>query len=425
MPDESSITTQGVRRFQCIGGACEYTCCSGWTIPVNQIQYAALKARMEETAAGRRAFASAVVRREGQAIHASMRLLAGGNCACLSKAGLCQIQLAYGEPLLPNACAQYPRALGVVGGQLEMWGSMSCPEMARQCLLSEDGMALVTLEAEPFSRPLERRALANAERPYDSQLDAVRSAVLAALSLRQLSMPFRLFLLAVLGERTAELFHRDATTLDAAWLERELSRLREPGAQAVAERDFRTMVTVPGPVVANLVTGIVASGEDRELGPLVSKVLRSYVPEGSVAERGDGGFSVQAEALWQSYGRRRSAWEAAFGDQLALVFEAHAKSYWLQEWYVTSPNLLAHLQPYLCQLAMVRFLLFGHPDLLAVSSSPDVELRRRALERSLVEVVSRVTRATEHDRAFMRGIQAAFARDREEDFGHAALLAIA
>jgi lysine-N-methylase len=419
----SSITTEGVRRFQCIGGDCEYTCCAGWTIPVDRVHFDLLKARMEQTAVGRRAFSNAVVRREGDAVYASMRLLGSGNCACLSPQKLCQIQLSFGEALLPNACAQYPRALGIVGGQREMWGSLSCPEMVRQCLLADDGMALVTVDAEPLSRELERRALANPERPYDSQFDLVRSAVLSVLSLRQLSMPFRLFLLAVLGERTAGFFHREAETLDGARLERELTRLRQPEVLAIAEQAFR-LVTVPAPVVANLVTGIVASGADRELRPLVSKVLRSFLPEGSVTE-GDGLFSTRPAALWQGYGRRRAAWEAAFGERIALAFEAHAKSHWLQEWYVTSPNLLAHLQLYLCQVAMVRFLLFGHPDLLAVSSSPDRELRRRALDGALVEVVSRVMRATEHDRGFLGGIQAAFHRELALDFGHATILAIA
>jgi lysine-N-methylase len=422
--NSSSITTEGTRRFQCIGGDCEYTCCSGWTIPVDRVHFDLLKTRMEETASGRRAFANAVVRREGDEVYASMRLLGGGNCACLSPDKLCQIQVAYGEALLPNACAQYPRGLGIVGEQQEMWGSLSCPEMARQCLLADDGMALVTIDAEPFSRLLERRALANAERPYDSQLDTVRTAVLAALSLRQLSMPFRLFLLAGLGERTAGFFHRDVATLDGARLETELSRLRNPEVHAVAQQAFRAL-RVPGPVAANVVAGIVASGQDRELRPLVSKVLRSYVREGCVTEHGDRFGARQPEQLWESYGRRRLAWESSFGDRLALAFEAHAKSYWLKEWYVTSPNLLAHLQIYLCQAAMTRFLLFGHPDLLAVWDSPDGELRGRTLDLALVEVVSRVTRATEHSPAFVRGIQAAFALDRSQDFGHVAVLAIA
>ena len=419
----TSITTEGASRFRCIGGDCEYTCCAGWTIPVDQVHFEQLKARMEETAVGRRAFSNAVVRSEGDVVYASMRLLGSGDCACLSPQKLCQIQVSFGEALLPNACAQYPRTLGIVGDQREMWGSLSCPEMARQCLLADEGMALATIDAEPFSRVLERRALANPERPYDSQLDLVRSGVLSLLSLRQLSMPFRLFLLAVLGDRTAEFFHRDVAVLDAARLEGGAARLRKPEIHTIAEQAFRR-VTVPAPVVANLVAGIVASGEDRELRPLVSKVLRSYLAEGSVTEQGEGNYSTRPEALWQGYARRRAAWETAFGDRIALAFEAHAKSYWLQEWYVTSPDLLSHLQPYVCQVAMVRFLLFGHPDLLAVSGSPDLELRRRTLEGALVEVVSRVMRATEHDRGFLRGIQAIFLRERNEDFGHAAVLAI-
>jgi lysine-N-methylase len=127
----------------------------------------------------------------------------------------------------------------------------------------------------------------------------------------------------------------------------------------------------------------------------------------------------------RSYRQQRAAWEADVGDRIALAFEAHAKSYWLKEWYVTSPNLLAHLQAHLCQAVIVRFLLFGHPDLVALSSSPDRELRRAALDRALVEVVSRVTRAVEHNAALVREIREAFAGGEAEDFGYAAVLAIA
>jgi lysine-N-methylase len=339
-----------------------------------------------------------------------MRLLANGNCACLSPDKLCHIQVTFGEALLPNACAQYPRGLGIVGGQREMWGSLSCPEMARQCLLVEDGMALATIDAEPFSRPLERRALANPERPYDSQLDAVRTAVLAALSMRQFSMAFRLVLLASLGERTRDFFHRDAATVDGARLEAELSRPRTIEGHAAAQATLRSL-RVPAAVEADVVKGIAALGEDRELQPLVSKVLASLAPE--------------AGGLWTGYRERRARWEQGFADRLDLAFEAHAKSYWLQEWYVTSADLHAHLHAYLCQAVIVRFLLFAHPDLLAASSSPDLDRRRGALDRALVEVVSRVTRAVEHNRALVQEIQAAFAAGTAQGFEHVAVLAIA
>ncbi len=288
-----------------------------------------------------------------------------------------------------------------------MWGSLSCPEMARQCLIEGDGMAIVTLDAEPFSRTLERRALANPERPYDGQLDVVRAAVLSTLSLRELPIGLRLLLLATLAERTRAFYHRDATALEATRLEAELARPRTAEAQAEARESFHALA-VPAGVAANLVKGVQALGEDRELGPLVAKVFATVPDAGS---------------LWETSRERRALWERRFADRLDLAFEAHAKSYWLKDWYVTSPDLLAHLHAYLCQVVIVRLLLFAHPDLLAAPRSTDLGLP--VLERVLVEVVSRVTRALEHNPALVREIQVAFAAGATPDFEHAALLAIA
>jgi hypothetical protein len=94
----------------------------------------------------------------------------------------------------------------------------------------------------------------------------------------------------------------------------------------------------------------------------------------------------------------------------------------LKEWYVISPNLLVHLRAYLLQALVVRFLLFGHPALLEVAGSTDRELRGRTLDRALVEAVSRVSRASEHNPAFVQQLEAALPSDPSEPFASTAIL---
>ena len=53
------LAARYVARFACIGPACEDTCCSGWSIPVDRDHYRRLKQVMGGSAAERERFRAA------------------------------------------------------------------------------------------------------------------------------------------------------------------------------------------------------------------------------------------------------------------------------------------------------------------------------------------------------------------------------
>ena len=69
--------------------------------------------------------------------YGSIRRRPDGSCPFFGEDRLCGIQKHHGSGLLSSTCSLYPRSLAVVQGVLEGSLSLSCPEAARQVLLTE------------------------------------------------------------------------------------------------------------------------------------------------------------------------------------------------------------------------------------------------------------------------------------------------
>ncbi len=416
------ITTEGLRRFQCIGGACEYTCCSGWNISVDRPHYEALKAKMSKKRAWRDEFKTALVRSTDVKLFSTTALRPNGDCAFLAEDRLCSLQTRFGEDALPNTCHQYPRVFGDYAGAHELWGALSCPEMARQCLLAEDGMAIAPAPEAAFARQNWQRALKAPTTDYQRQREAVRGIGLELLSLRAYPISTRLFLLAYLGKRTEAFFHSHATAVSNEQLGTELERLRDRSVIASLHEGFEKLA-VPRRVAATVVVSLLRARLNRDLGPIIARVLLSFVAEGVVQDDGHGLLTADPEPLWERWDVRRRAWEAEFRARSDLYFENHARSFWLQQWHTGYPNLLVYAFDLLVRAAAARFLLFGHPDLLAAAKLADRSEKQRVLDATVVEVITHLTRAIEHDSKFVDEMHAAFAEGKMQDFAHAAILA--
>ena len=414
----SARTTVGVSRFRCIGTDCEFTCCSGWHVPVDEAHYNDLREKLG--AAEFEAVVERVPDKDPRGF-AAMKLKVNGDCVCLGPDRLCTLQTRLGEPAIPNTCAQYPRALGTVHEQREIWGHLSCPEMARQCLLAADGMDLA--EGPVFDRPIAGRTLPAEKLPYEEHLDDIRATALALLSLKKYPIAVRFFFLAYLGKRTEAFFHKGVPTVNVQSLATEIVRLQTPALLDALATGFNQLQT-SSRLNAVVVNGILQARADNNLMPLVAKVLRTYVAEGAVKEEAGGQLVADPDRLWASYLQRRARWEATSRTELDLYLENHAKAFWLREWYVKSPNLLSHVQRHLCQVAVIRFLMFGHPDLQGIAEG-DAIARHKALDGVVVEVISRVSRAIEHDARFLGDLQGALAKNGMQDFAHTTILAAA
>lgn len=133
-----------MQEFQCIGSACEDTCCAGWRVTVDKrtfqkyrtTRHPDLKAMLKENVKRNRASKS-------DADYASIKMDNSGRCTMLDGDNLCKIQKELGAELLSNTCAVYPRTFNKVDNIMEKSATLSCPEIARLALLNKNGIGFI------------------------------------------------------------------------------------------------------------------------------------------------------------------------------------------------------------------------------------------------------------------------------------------
>jgi lysine-N-methylase len=161
-------------RFRCIGSACEDHCCAGWggidVDPPTAEAYRQLTVEGDQ-----RVWRLNLVNQlqpnpeawpdEGWPA-ALISLPAETPCPFFSDERLCAIQGALGEELLPSPCDTFPRQATQIDGLIDLTGRVSCPEVARLVLLSED--ALIA-ETAPVDRRLTERGRFWIDEPWSEQ----------------------------------------------------------------------------------------------------------------------------------------------------------------------------------------------------------------------------------------------------------------
>ncbi|MCZ8523609.1 flagellin lysine-N-methylase [Paenibacillus mucilaginosus] len=148
-----TLLPEYMQRFTCIGGACEDTCCSGWTVNIDEdtfkkykkVKHAEFKTKLKEN----------VIKNDRNPTKnfAARMKLEQSRCSFLNTSNLCDIQLNLGENYLCNTCSVYPRRTNKVNGALEQALSVSCPEAARLVMLNEDGILFEQGEGKKEAYP--------------------------------------------------------------------------------------------------------------------------------------------------------------------------------------------------------------------------------------------------------------------------------
>lgn len=131
-------------QFQCIGGACEDTCCASWDITIDKKTYQSYK---KETHPDLKQLLKVNIQRNRKSNsdfdYAKFKLDDNNACNMLTNEGLCSIQTAIGASSLCNTCQIYPRDMKILDGRSEKSLDISCPEAARLILLNENGIDFV------------------------------------------------------------------------------------------------------------------------------------------------------------------------------------------------------------------------------------------------------------------------------------------
>jgi lysine-N-methylase len=195
---EASLSTHPsyAASFQCIGPGCEDPCCGEWDIPLDKNTYEKYQ-RFSSEKLGDIVSAFVIVnqpyRRE---LYGKILRSPSGWCPFLGADHLCGIQTNYGHQLLSATCSIYPRSLSVVQGTLEGALSLSCPEAARNILLTPNFMARVRdMHSGDFRRDnFYRLAIDSTSKPHNIFL-SIRDTLITVLLDRSYTLTTRLLMI--------------------------------------------------------------------------------------------------------------------------------------------------------------------------------------------------------------------------------------
>jgi lysine-N-methylase len=141
-------------KYQCIGSACEQTCCVKWRIDLNKdtfVKYTQLSTD-EFPKKSRSLLKKNPIFSRNQNTYGALDLSQTDACPFFTEEKLCGLQLKYGTDYLSPICNAYPRVTNQIDDHLERCLTLSCPEAARIVLLDTD-FEIKTFE-EKISTPM-------------------------------------------------------------------------------------------------------------------------------------------------------------------------------------------------------------------------------------------------------------------------------
>ncbi len=394
------MKTVGLRylaEFSCIGPECEASCChDGWDITFDEKHCLALAERLttEEMVESVRPHPNPNRQQFGL-----MVLRDDGGCSMHDSDGFCKIQKRFGEELLPDTCAVFPRTSGVVGGRFELSATLSCPEIARRCLLVDGATDTIEMSDDKIVRGLIYKAMRGDEDAYHASFDAVRALVMGVLSQRRVPVASRLFSVAWFAEQTRPWLHEHATTVDRDKLTKLFQIMRQPEALDRFHQQLQA-ANMSEPFAASVVQQVLVGSREAPVLTFVRLLDTVLALDGE----------SDPSRLWEAHRLRAAALPAATVEKLELALEAFCRNFAYKDWYVKSPSFTRWLHGLLVRVTILRYLVVAHP------------LAHEAPERAIVEVAYSLSRTLEHDDRSMARILDALHTQGMQTLAHAVSL---
>jgi lysine-N-methylase len=376
-----------MQRFQCLGGDCEDTCCKHWTVKIDQSHYVKLK-RALKGPEDRPLFERAFVLRDppDRTPDAFARILMDpetDHCPYLSPTKMCGLHMRFGESLLADVCAVYPRYLSQIGDRYELTGSTSCPEAARGALLHEDGLELVETDSSLAGRT------AVTQRPLDQDapfIDELRGTMLMLLDRAAYPLASRVYFILYLVHESSPFISGD--TRDFERLSALTESMLTPQSLDALHVQFSRGPQHTGRgwlALIHQIARLRRSVRDTFRFEM-DRVVDSYAQEGALVRSDE---TVRMTELFPSaYLRRRGSLAPALADHAEMVMRNWVKLFCLRELYPRRSTPRIWALELALRLATHRFLLFSEPVALA---------ERAAFDQRLITIVYQIARVVDHN----------------------------
>jgi lysine-N-methylase len=403
-------TARYMTRFRCLAGDCEATCCGGWGIAVERSAHRRLTVLAEGNPALGQLLERGIELTPEGPDYARLKFLASGDCSMLDDGGLCSIQTRFGHDALFDVCAAFPRYANEVDGELELFGTLSCPEVARLALLSDDGFEIVKESLEEAPRKLRNRF--DTQRPYFRPFKLVRAAMLQLLGEPGYALSDKLFVLLWMSDKLRPVLYSGCARVPEAELKAIFGALSEAPVLGALTSSFRAL-SLDGALPLLVLHSALRPAEaargnqtDRFDAILRDVWSRFGLSSQATGEQGE----AELLAVWAHYASLRGSVSGAVRERVEACLTRYAKNHVLTTPYMLSENLFEYVYDLVVRLASLRFML--HTRLAAFVASAE------ELDRSIVEVTFAFARAVEHA-DLPRRLQATLATQGLDGLAHA------
>lgn len=396
-------------RFQCIGTRCELSCCGDyWGINVNKQAYQRIERVLTRNQQARTAFTEKVIRlhgdKAGKVNYAKFALDEQGNCGFLTGEKLCLLQRDYGEITLPLVCTTYPRYNYLINGRFERYGTLSCPEVARQCLLSDDGLVLESVAEAPTPGSYGNvRAYPKVDSFYQKYVDDIRSTMCGLLALPDYSFEQRMALTLFFAIRTQPYFNDQLTADPAARLGESIDYINQKknqeeiiGLLPGIKFDYKPAVKYVLSIIYTSESSNVSGSQKHHFAKKMREAmgLASEMPmDAALATAG------------QLYQKQKQALVEQYSETLDQYFTRYAFNFWLSNPYAISSDLVVHMRRLLLRFMTIKMCFFCHPDMVRLVESGEIANRQQAVDAAFIEVVVALGRTFDHNDALQKKLE--------------------
>ena len=394
------LSARYMTRFRCLASSCEATCCGGGSVPVEQSTHRRLTLLAERDSAAQEMLAQGIVplphpapptASEPEPPLARLRFLPSGGCSMLDDAGLCRIQSRFGHDELFDVCATYPRYANEIDGAIEVFGTLSCPEVTRLALLSDDGFEQEPTELVQAPRKLRNRF--DTESPYFRPYQRVRTALVRLLGEPDFSLSEKLFVALWIADQLRPVLHASGSAVPTTELGAVLDALAGPGVVpklAATYRDLSIDAGLPLAVIWHTLTPAAhdrAGAQTARFDAVVREVWSTYgrAPPACASTEAS---EEQLRDLWTNYTEARAAVPGKVQARIDTCLTRYAANHLLTTPYMLQISLFAYAYDLVVRLAMLRFLL--HARLSGFAGTPE------EVDAHIVEVTYSFVRGVDH-----------------------------
>ncbi len=365
-------------RFQCLGGDCEATCCGGGVIPVTERTHRRLKLLAEADPEATELLARGIELGGAGTDYARIRFLESGDCSMRDERGLCRVHTRFGHAELFEVCATYPRYASDIDDDVELFGTLACPEVARLALLSDDGFELAHLTLDAAPRLLRNRF--TTEKPYFKPFKQIRAAFVQLLSAPGLSLAEKLFALLWLSDKLKGVLFEGCAPVPPLQLEQALAALSEAEVLAQLARSYRAL-NLDGALPIAVVVAVLRPpagarrGAQTEAFDAMWRTVRARY--GDAVRPGGVASDAELREVWLKYRALAAAMPAAVSGRVELLLTRFAVNHVLTTPHMLAANLFDYAYDLAVRVACLSFLL--HTRLHDFAGS-DAELDRQIIE---------------------------------------------